>query len=77
MYNTLWPWKGKMTSNKVYNWSIELPSYKLTIQYIKGTKTILADCLPILFDANLTDHNYEPKAQEFGWTTIWRITTSF
>ena len=40
--------------------SIGLSSHKLNIQYIKGTKNILADCLPRLVDAKLTDHNHEP-----------------
>ena len=69
---TINPWKkilkGKMENGKVNNWSIELSSHKLNIQYIKCTKVILGDYLFRLSDANLTDCNYEPKGEEFGCT---------
>ena len=60
--------KGKTQNNKVNNWSCTLSSYKLEACYIKGTKSVLADCLSRLVDKELTDHNYEPKGQEVGCT---------
>ena len=38
------------------------------MQYIKGTTTILADCLSWLADANPTDCHHESKGQEFVCT---------
>ena len=40
----------------------------LNIQYINVTKSVLAYSLSILDYVNLTDHDYEPKGQEFGCT---------
>ena len=53
--------KGKSENNKVNTWSIELSSYKLNIQYIKGAENVLANCLSLLVDAHLNDCDYEPK----------------
>ena len=60
--------KGKMENNKVKNWSVELSSCKLNIQYIKGIKSMLADWLLWLVEAKLRDCNYEAKGQDFGKT---------
>ena len=57
-----------MQNNKVNNWSIEVSSYKLETCFIKGTKNALAYCFVKTCRQKLTDHDYEPKGQEFGCT---------
>ena len=53
---------------QVNNGCVKLSLYKLSIQYIKGIKNILANCLSCLVATDLTDHDYEPEGQEFGKT---------
>ena len=65
--------KRQSWNNKVNNWFIELCSYKLKIQLFKGTKNVLANCLSRLANTKQTDHNYEPKGQEFGCTIFEEI----
>ena len=47
------------------NWSIELSSYKLITQYIKGTKNIMPECLSRLIIANVSAYDYEPNGLEY------------
>ena len=56
--------KGKRENSMLYSWSIDPSSYKLHLQYIKGIKSVLADCLSILVGANLTNCYYKPKRPE-------------
>ena len=60
--------KSETENNKVNITSTDLYSYKLNVQYIRGTKNILADCLSRLTDAYLTNCMYESKGQELGCT---------
>ena len=41
------PWflNGKNANNKVNRWSLELPTYNITIEWISGAKNKVADCL--------------------------------
>ena len=55
-----------MENNQVSNWSVELSLYNLNIKYINCRENILENCLPRLVDANLTECDYEPKAQDSG-----------
>ena len=57
--------QGKTENNKVNNWSMELSSYKLTIQYINVTKNVIADCPDWLTPISLT-MTMNPKDRNLG-----------
>ena len=56
-----------MMNSKVNNWAVELEQFKLHLDWIPGSRNLLADSLSRLLDvdpdANQTD---EPHGHEFG-----------
>ena len=60
---------NKVTLNaKVNNWAIELSTYRIKFEFIKGSKNILADSLSRLIDQGITE-GLEPEEEghEFGY----------
>ena len=57
--------------SKVNNWVMELQSFNLQFEYIKGSKDVLADTLSRLIDIN-QDTQLPPEEQgcEFGYTVF-------
>ena len=60
---------NKVTLNsKVNNWAVELSSYRIKFEFIKGVKNTLADSLSHLIEQGLTiSSDPEPEGQEFGY----------
>ena len=61
---------NKQTMNaKVNNWAVELEQFRLHLEWIPGTRTLLADSLSRLLDV-IPDAKKinEPDDQEFGRT---------
>ena len=61
-------------NSKVNNWAVEMETYVLQFEYIKGTKNTLADALSRLVSLEITQPNApEPLDQEFGYKLPPRI----
>lgn len=60
---------NKVTLNaKVNNWAVELSTYRIRFEFIKGIKNTLADTLSRLIDQGLTEPTEpEPAGEEFGY----------
>ena len=55
-------------NSKVNNWAIELESFNIQFEYIKGQNNILADTLSHLIDIDSdTQLTLEGKGYEFGY----------
>ena len=65
--------KGKTEANKVNNWSIELSTQNLNIQYVKRINNILEETM-VLMQSWLT-MIMNQKGQEFGWTLSEELPT--
>ncbi len=53
---------------KVNNWAVELSSYRIKFEFIKGIKNTLADTMSCLIDQGLTEPApKEPEGHEFGY----------
>ena len=53
---------------KVNSWAIEISPFRITFEYIKGIKNMLANTLSRLVDINPTTQlESEPKGYEFGY----------
>ena len=63
---------AKNTLNyKVNNWAIEISSFCITFEYIKGIKNTLADTMSRLIDIDLqVQPESEPEGYKFGYYTF-------
>ena len=58
-------------NSKVNNWAIEISSFHITFEYIKGIKNTLADPMSRLININLqVQQDSEPEGYEFGYYTF-------
>ena len=58
-------------NSKVKNWAIEISSFCITFEYIKGIKNTLADTMSRLIDLDLQiQPEPEPEGYEFGYCTF-------
>ena len=58
-------------NSKVNNWAIEISPFRITFEYIKGIKNILADTLSRLIDIDpQIQQDSEPEGYEFGYYTF-------
>ena len=63
---------AKNTLNlKVNNWAIEISSFRITFEYIKGIKNTLADTMSRLIDIDpQAQPEPKPEGYEFGYHTF-------
>ena len=55
-------------NSKVNNWAIEISPFRITFEYIKGIKNILADTMSRLIDIYpKIQQDSEPEGYEFGY----------
>ena len=58
-------------NSKVINWAIEISPFRITFEYIKGIKNILADTMSRLIDIDpQVQQDLEPEGYEFGYYTF-------
>ena len=65
--------KGRTQNNKVNNLSIELFYFELNIQYLKGMKNVLTECLSRPANKKLTDCDYKPKGKKIYLHYVSRL----
>ena len=59
---------AKNTLNlKVNNWAIEISPFRITFEYIKGIKNMLADTMSTLIDIDPTTQLESEPGYEFGY----------
>ena len=56
-------------NSKVNNWAIEISSFRITFEYIKGIKNTLADTMSHLIDPQIQSEP-EPEGYELGYYTF-------
>ena len=55
-------------NSKVNNWAIEISPFRITFEYFKGIKNILADTMSRLIEIDsLVQQEPEPEGYEFGY----------
>ena len=58
-------------NSKVNNWAIEISSFRITFEYIKGIKNTLADTMSRLIEIDpQSEQEPEPKGHEFGYYVL-------
>ena len=63
-------------NSKVNNWAIEISSFHITFEYIKGIKNTLADTMSRLININpQVQQDSEPEGYEFGYYTFDTLPT--
>ena len=58
-------------NTKVNNWAVEIQTYRIKFEYIKGIKNTLADMMSrLIADDPSTKLTPEPEGQEFGYAAF-------